>query len=352
MRVLIIADDLTGALDSAVALTGAGLRCVAARRPSDVARALAERPEVLAVSTASREGSAREARDAVGAALDAVGALPEIVFKKVDSRLKGHVADEVAILAERTGCGRALVAPAVPVQGRTVAGGWLRGTGIAAPVEVAGIFEESGLDLVVPDTLGDADLDAAVGRALAGPPTLLVGAAGLAAALGRRIAAGDWAVPVPRLTAPVLFAIGSRDPITLEQVERLAASGRATVAEAPGGAVPPRGAGLVRLVAEGGRAFDPVRDGARFSDGIAGLVASGEVGTLLACGGETADAILGALGVGALVVEGEVLPGLPVSSMLAGERPMRLVTKSGGFGDGDALVFVLDAAASPEECMR
>ena len=41
MRVLIIADDLTGALDSAVTLTGAGLRCVVARRPGDVAAALA-----------------------------------------------------------------------------------------------------------------------------------------------------------------------------------------------------------------------------------------------------------------------------------------------------------------------
>ena len=34
MRVLIIADDLTGALDSAVTLTRAGLRCVVARRPA------------------------------------------------------------------------------------------------------------------------------------------------------------------------------------------------------------------------------------------------------------------------------------------------------------------------------
>src|SRR6478735_9361344 len=87
MRVLIIADDLTGALDSAVAMTGAGLRCVVARRPADVAAALAERPDVLSVSTASREGTAEAARAAVAEALDAIGTLPEIVFKKVDSRL-------------------------------------------------------------------------------------------------------------------------------------------------------------------------------------------------------------------------------------------------------------------------
>ena len=58
---------------------------------------------MLSVSTASREGSAAAARAAVAAALDAVGALPEIVFKKVDFRLKGHVAAEVAVVAARSG---------------------------------------------------------------------------------------------------------------------------------------------------------------------------------------------------------------------------------------------------------
>src|SRR6478672_3353110 len=102
MRVLIIADDLTGALDSAVVFTGAGLRCVVARRPTDVAAALGEQPDVLSVSTASREGSVEGARAAVAEALDAIGTLPEVVFKKVDSRLKGHVADEIAVLALRS----------------------------------------------------------------------------------------------------------------------------------------------------------------------------------------------------------------------------------------------------------
>ena len=69
-----------------------------------------------------------------------------------------------------------------------------------------------------------------------------------------------------------------------------------------------------------------------------------EVGTLLGCGGETADAILGALGVGVLEVEGEILPGVPVSRMVLDGRTVRLVTKSGGFGDADALVAVVAAA--------
>ena len=101
----------------------------------------------------------------------------------------------------------------------------------------------------------------------------------------------------------------------------------------------------MRLVPAEGRPFDPRAAGARFADGIAQLVKAGAFETLFCCGGETADAILGALGNGVLIIEGEVLPGVPVSSMLLGERRLQLVTKSGGFGDEDALVAVVEAAA-------
>lgn len=347
MRVLIIADDLTGALDSAVALTGAGLNCVVARRPGDIAAALALGPDVLSVSTASREGGVDAARAAVAAAVDAVGDLPEIVFKKVDSRLKGHVAAEVAVLAGRFGRAGALFAPAIPVQGRVVAGGRLTGAGVGLPIDVAAALAGSGLAPDVPDTGGNADLDLALARAFDGPAPLLVGAAGLAAALARRLAAGPWAIPAPRLAAPVLLAIGSHDPITFAQVERLAATGPATVAEAPDGACPTRGVGVVRLVAGAGP-FDARGAGKRFAQGIAQLVRAKEVGTLFACGGETADAILGELGAGVLGIEGEVLPGVPASGIVLDGRRLQVVTKSGGFGDADALVAVV-AAAGPRE---
>jgi uncharacterized protein YgbK (DUF1537 family) len=352
MRVLIVADDLTGALDSAVALTGAGLRCVVARRPGDVAAALALRPDVLGISTASREGSVAAARAAVAAALDAVGELPEIVFKKVDSRLKGHVAAEVAVLAERAGRRCALVAPAIPGQGRIVADGRLSGTGVAAPIDVAAALAASGLDLDVPATRGDGDLDRPLARALAGRPALLVGAAGLAAALARKLAPGEWAIPVPRLEAPILLAVGSHDPITIAQIDRLAGTGKAAIAAAPEGACPaliPGAAGVMRLVAVEGRVFDARAAGARFAGGIGKLVREGDVRTLLGCGGETADAILGELGAGALVIEGEVLPGVPASSILLGDRRLKVVTKSGGFGGEDALVAVVAAATDPRE---
>jgi D-threonate/D-erythronate kinase len=347
MQVLIIADDLTGALDSAVTLTGTGLRCVVARRPADVAAALRREPDVLAVSTASREGSAAAARAAVAAALDAIGRVPEIVFKKVDSRLKGHVAAEVAVFAERSGRARALVAPAIPAQGRTVSGGFLTGSGVAAPIDVAGAVAARGLALEVPDTRYDVDLDTALDRISNGTPALLVGAAGLAAAVARRLAPGGRAA-VAMIRGPILLAIGSHDPITLAQIGRLAGRGDVTIDIAPDGACPAASEGeagrVLRLVPSERRPFDAQAAGARFAAGVAQLVRSGGFGAVLACGGETADAILGALRQGVLDIEGEILPGVPVSSMVIGEQRLQLVTKSGGFGAEDALVSVVDAA--------
>jgi len=73
MKTLIVADDLTGALDSAVTFAGMGLRCTVARRPADIPAAMATAPDVLSVSTASREGSPEAATGAVSHVFDAIG---------------------------------------------------------------------------------------------------------------------------------------------------------------------------------------------------------------------------------------------------------------------------------------
>jgi uncharacterized protein YgbK (DUF1537 family) len=349
MQALIIADDLTGALDSAVALAAVGLRVRVARRPGDVRAALAEGPEALAVSTASREGTAEAARAAVDLVFEALGDLrPEIVFKKVDSRLKGHPGAETAVAAARAGLSRGLAAPAIPEQGRLTEGGRLTGAGVAEPIDVAARLAEAGVELAVPDVADAGDLDRALAAALEAGPALLVGAAGLSAALARRLRPGARAERVAALPGPILLAVGSRDPITLAQVAALRASGRAVEVLAPDGApsaqVPRSGAVLLRLTAGNGP-FRPKAAGPRFAESAARALRASGAATLFGCGGETADAILGALGVGVLAVEGEILPGVPVSRMAVEGREIRLVTKSGGFGGPGALVSLVDAAA-------
>ncbi len=341
MKLLIVADDLTGALDSAVTLADAGLRCIVVRRPANMAEAIEQAPDVLAVNTASREGSVDDARASVMAVFDRLGPLPEMVFKKIDSRLKGHCGPELRVVAERTGVGRAVITAAIPAQGRVTRGGRLMGFGVTEPIDVGAIFAQCGIAVEVPDAASDADLDRVVSAAMEDTPLLFVGAAGLAAALGRRIGTMGRMSRLEWLERPLMLAIGSHDPITLTQVDALRAIGVSEV-RAPDGEIPDligEEVSLVRLV-PGGDGFDPVQSGARFAANVANAIGA-DVRTLFACGGETADAILEELGVGTLEVEGEVLSGMPVSTMFEHARRIRLVTKSGGFGTPDSLVSLV-----------
>ena len=64
---------------------------------------------------------------------------------------------------------------------------------------------------------------------------------------------------------------------------------------------------------------------------------------LVLVGGDTAINILEALGAGGVVLEGEVLPGIPFGRLVGGKLDgLRVVTKAGGFGDQDALVEAIN----------
>ncbi|MEI4472942.1 four-carbon acid sugar kinase family protein [Frigidibacter sp. MR17.24] len=332
MKLMIVADDLTGALDSAAPFAMAGLRTEVLRRvagPVTVDPAV----EVLAISTGSRDGTPEAAAQKVAAVLDALPGLPALVMKKVDSRLKGHLAIETALLARRAGRERLLVLPAIPELGRVVAAGAVDGRGVDRPIPVAPRFAP--LNIVAPDCATDADLDAALA---AGPlgDRLMVGARGLSQALARRIG-GAATAPAPRLAAPFRMAIGSRDPITLAQVAAL----DGIVAEpAPDGAVAPEDAGgavtLVQMTAGATPCPAPVA-GSRFARGVAARLRAAPPATLLACGGETADALLAELAIDRLHLAGDILPGVPLAFARLGDRPLAILTKSGGFGDVDSL---------------
>ena len=140
MRVLIIADDLTGALDSAVTLTGAGLRCVVARRPGDVrggARGAARRPQRqhrLARGRAPRRrGRPSRRRSTPSATCRRSCSRRSTPASRAMSRTRSPSSPRAP------GAARALVAPAIPAQGRTVVDGRLTGAGVAAPIDVAAV---------------------------------------------------------------------------------------------------------------------------------------------------------------------------------------------------------------------
>ncbi|MBR9765771.1 MAG: four-carbon acid sugar kinase family protein [Rhodobacteraceae bacterium] len=341
-KVFIVADDLTGALDSAVAFAGADTKVVVARHPGALPEALAQRPDVLAVSTASREIAEAEASARVSEALAAVPlARIPVVIKKVDSRLKGHPGAETAVLADAMGAPELIISPAIPDMGRVVRDGALQGSGVATPIPIAPLFDDlPSCPVTCPDSESAAQLDAAVAGATGRP--LWVGARGLAMALARHL--GITAAPPPALDLPLMIASGSRDPVTLAQLDALTAP----VLDAPDGAVPqiPPGAIRVLSIRDGGGALSGAEAAGRFAAGTLRALDTLKPRALMICGGETAHAILDQMRADSLQVTAEFRPGLPLCRIAAPWGPLQLVTKSGGFGDPGLLQEVLAEAAT------
>ncbi len=329
--VLIVADDLTGALDSAVAFAGNGRRIAVARGVDQIAAALRSEPMVLGVDMASREGNAADAVAGIEtlARVLPLGKIPSII-KKVDSRLKGHVRAEVEALHRLSDRTRVVAVPAIPGMGRLQIGGFLTGYGIEDAIDLT---DRLGFSVEIPDAETDDALDGIVRAGDAA--TLWVGARGLAFALSRHRFRTYAPTPL-LLTGPILFAIGSRDPVTSAQVALL----QRQVHSAPDGAVPEGAADKVLdivAMTDGGGGRSAAAAGASFADSIAARMNDTHPMTLLASGGETAAAILNRLNVKVLDVEAEIAPGVPVSVAAVPWGRMRIVTKSGGFGPPDLL---------------
>lgn len=326
-RVLIIADDLTGALDSGSAFATRGHATRVLLDDADLSAALADPAiPIIAIATGTREVPADAAARAVGRIAQLAAGFDGILFKKIDSRIKGNIAAELAALRAVFPL-PVLVAPAIPRLGRVVTEGAVRGAGVTTPIAIA---PRLGVDAAIPDTASDADLDAALPADLR--QVLHIGAAGLAEALARALPPGGARAAFD-LPLPLLMAIGSRDPVTLAQI---AALDTAPIA-APNGVVSPLPAGALTLVqmTTGADALPPPLAAQQFATGIAREITRNPPRSLFACGGETGSAILRALGINSLDLLGEVLPGIPVARTLDGR--LTVLTKSGGFGGPDAL---------------
>ena len=338
MKLAIIADDLTGAMDAAAPFAERGL-AVRLVLSSDAAIPL-DMVDVVAVDTNSRHLPPPEAAAAVARS---VAALPRAtpLFKKIDSTLRGAVVEEIRAAA--AGRSAIVVAPAVPGQGRTVRGGRVFVDG--APLNAA---ESAGdarrpsftgslvaalapLRPVMPDCADDGDL-AEIART-APADALLVGAAGLAEAVAQ-IRFGD-ATPaaLPALSGPPLFVAGSRTVVVARQLAQLReARPDALIVTAPA----PREAdadAVARRLAQ---------------QAVARFHASG-AGALVLVGGDTARAVLAALGVKALSLRGHVIPSIPWAAADIAGRAVPVATKAGGFGAPDALTRIAArlAPASP-----
>lgn len=385
--VVIVADDLTGAMDAAAPFARRGLEVRVLTSPAHLPAQLADLPQVLSINTDTRHATEAVAAAVVGALIRELAQLkPQLLFKKIDSTLRGNLVVEIVAAMRASGCREVLICPAVPAQGRTLAGGELFIN--AVPLRETAIgrdLRSAPSVLPLPELFRGALPDVPVTLEVAGEPpliedqpaqqririadaansdqlfrlakgaaqrcreTLFVGAAGLSEALAEALFGPTLPVTAPAaLPGGTLFVVGSRAPQAAAQVAALLAAQRRTRIVELTAAEPLDGRELHSFCAPGLQPaslvlraplsaatsnHDPDLVARALADSTVALLAQAELGLLVATGGDTVLALLEALKVGVIRVGGEVRPGIVHGLIETARGPLRLVTKAGGFGD-------------------
>jgi uncharacterized protein YgbK (DUF1537 family) len=377
-RWLILADDLTGAADTAIAFGRRGWKAAVSWGST------ATKEEVLAIDAGTREMQPEAAAERQLALLREHRAGRGGLYKKIDSTLRGQPAVELQACLSELGS-VALVAPAFPAQGRTTLEGrmrlhggpleasplWTREhrypsadlreifgrNGIPARHATLAALREGGLPAlleaafaeghcsVVCDATEESDLALVAHAALPhAERQLWVGSAGLAHAIAGIGPRHGPPPALPRVAGGILVVVGS-----MAEASQAGAVKLADDPELRSIAITPallragpdawrdvrrsiqtpleRGEDVMVMLAGCG-AMDPA-----LTRSLAALLREARPGGLIATGGATALALLDALGASSLRVVAEVEPGIPLC--LAGALPV--TTKAGAFGDIGAI---------------
>jgi D-threonate/D-erythronate kinase len=370
MQLLAIADDMTGALEVGGQLAMCGVRSlVTTEEEFDLDS------EAVVVGAETRHLSAAQARQTAarlaGAARRAGIAY---VYQKTDSTLRGNIASEFRALLDAFPDRPLVYVPAYPKMGRVVEDGELlvngrplAETAIAddplnpvregsIPAMLAGIctvalaetserlkrlLEDAARgSVLVCDGRTDEDLRAtAAVIASFGRPCLVAGTGGFV---------GYWisSLPVERAYTPpglrfsqCLVVSGSLHPASMEQVRVAAAKGLPTayVSGTEDGNVASIGSPWSALATLG---TCPNGFGTRIGALVRRALELEGIDCLVIFGGDTALAVLRALGITVLESVGELMPGVPLSLARYRGHPLTLVTKAGSFGGDGMLVSI------------
>jgi uncharacterized protein YgbK (DUF1537 family) len=391
--VLVLADDLSGAAETASVLMSRTTRTELVLAPA--ADVLPAAVDVLVVDLDDRELPPTEASARAVAALLAwpAGTPSPRVLAKFDSLLRGGLAARVGVLHTRGGV---VVAPALPALRRVVRDGVLTvdgeplsetaawaTQGMAAPRSVAAALAPLPtvlLDLptvrstTLPDAVARAvrdglvpvcdgdcegDLDAVVSAVAALsdelPDLALAGSAGLAAALGRTWSAAPAAPPPQAGPRGPLIVVGTAEPVAARQVDLLIEAGvpevrlpAAALLDAEWADWPDRlaeavGAGpvVVRLDPDTPVApSDSRKLSAELGEMVGRTLARTGPVDLVLTGGETARRVLDALGATRLTPLGQIHHGAVMCRLPDGAA---VVTRPGSFGGPDSLLSILAA---------
>lgn len=282
-----------------------------------------------------------------------------LLYKTIDSTLRGHPAAELAGLISGSGRRRVVVAPAFPAAGRVTRGGRQYVDGI--PIEQSHYAKDprtpvvcsdlhqlfsglGGTEIDIRDAGTDADLDHIVAAFPDVSDVIWVGSPGLAAALARRhpISGQTAQQSLPRVRS-VLTVVGSVHPANTAQVEQIRVGGGTIVRLEPT-ATQANAANLRQALLRSGNVClvapatpgDPRTVLELLAHAVA--AARGLIDGVVLTGGETARKVLQCLGANELRLHGEVAAGVPFGAAMCGDRVVSFATKAGGFGAADTLM--------------
>ena len=402
MQFAIVADDLTGATDSGAQLVRAGYRVAVAFDSTELPPT--DDLDAVVVDTDSRQLAPEKAHERVS---EAVRQLKHarILYKKIDSTLRGQVAAEIGAALREGGRSSAIIAPAFPGNGRTTVGGvqmvhdepvhetrfakdpttpvreghvpsllsevvssdigTLEVGDLDEPDRIRDVLEEH--PYVVADAADDVHLRFLV-KAVPDPARVLwVGSAGLVKALG-------WVYSGPRealsgkakLVDRGLIVVGSTNDASREQLRRLEREPGVEAVALPAAAVVDSRKGCTEnALEEAGRFLSegksvalystdeevPEGESGRVVEGlaevVAGLSEENLFDALVLTGGDTAVHVSRKLGAQGIMLEGEIESGVAMGTLI-GPSPYRVITKAGGFGNPETLLNALNALVGKE----
>ncbi len=380
-RILVLADDLTGALEVGAKFAASGVPTQVRTAPSMPPQNLQDAAGAFVVDTETRHAEPAEAARRVYEYARAahLGGFSH-VYKKTDSTLRGNIGAELAALVEAFDGAPLLYVPAYPQMGRTVKGGSLFVDGVRVgatsfagdpfnPVTESHIPTLLKLQCRLPTSSGpvadalnsnlggiaicdgetDADV-ASAARTFAHSPTfrLAAGPAAFATHFARLVdLPRGQPTPLPGI-GNALIVNGSLHSASRQQVEYALQQGFKSIGRHSTPAAPIEGTWTILEVGSGtgGATLDFAQGVARY---VCRILSHHPIDALVIFGGDTAYAIVAALGSPTLHLIGEVVEGVPISRIEAkhlapytGPRDLDLclVTKAGSFGSPVVLTSI------------
>ena len=405
VKLLIIADDFTGALDTGVKFAARGAVTRVVTDPAFDFAGVDAQVQVLVMDAETRHLKPEAAYSVVRQAAErALEAGVQCIYKKTDSALRGNVGAELMAAAQAAGVRPLPFVPAWPENGRTTRGGihYVDGVPVAQSSFAADVLDpirSSRIDEILTSTApcrsrvveadssvwpDDGDVlifDAQTGEQVdriaealcsRGMARLTAGCARLLQSLAPHIA---QELPV-RAAAPVcadgpgriLLACGSLSPVSLSQTAYarrqlgyvpLAPDGDPSSGEAA--QIPSSAHILLRSTrAETGeevqRYLETIPPSRRVQQAqytaecmarrVQEIADRAAVDTLIIFGGDTLAAVIRRMGIQSLQPVAQPAKGVVLCQVEYRGRSLRLITKSGGFG-GENLVEIIQTALTP-----